>query len=155
MIRSSVLISGDPISLSRGAEDTKLAIEAELSFYGLEDEVQVGYTGRVNRTDVLPVVVVYPEGTVYGPVKPKDGVEIVDEHLYKGRVVNHLTVSAEVAAAEIDGLGALSDTLYGQKRIVLRRAGSIDPYSIDDYIAEDGYFALASALTEMTADQVL
>jgi NADP-reducing hydrogenase subunit HndC len=155
MIRSSVLISGDPISLSRGAEATKLAIEAELSFYGLENEVQVGYTGRVNRTDVLPVVVVYPEGTVYGPVTPKDGIAIVDEHLYKGRVVNHLTVAAEVATAEIDTLGALSDTLYGQKRVVLRRAGSIDPYSIDDYIAEDGYFALAKALTEMTPDQVL
>ena len=46
MIRSSVLVSGDPLSLSRGAEETKLAIEAELSFYGLEDEVQVGYTGK-------------------------------------------------------------------------------------------------------------
>ena len=102
MIRSSVLISGDPLSLSRGAEDTKLAIEAELSFYGLEDEVRVGYTGQVNRTDVLPVVVVYPEGTVYGPVSPEDGAAIVEEHLYKGRTLEHLVVSAEVAAAEID-----------------------------------------------------
>ncbi|MGC9467190.1 MAG: NADH-quinone oxidoreductase subunit NuoF [Anaerolineae bacterium] len=155
MIRSSVLISGDPISLSRGAEETKLAIEAELSFYGLEDEVQVGYTGRVNRTDVLPVVVVYPEGTVYGPVSPKDAAEIVEEHLYKGRVVGHLTVSAEVAAAEIDTLGPEGDTLADQKRIVLKRAGTIDPYSVDEYIAYDGYFALGRALSEMTPDEVL
>jgi hypothetical protein len=48
MIRATVLVSGDPLSLSRGAEETKMAIEAELSFYGLEDEIQVGYTGRMN-----------------------------------------------------------------------------------------------------------
>src|SRR5690554_5506044 len=100
MIRSTILISGDPLSLSRGAEEVKLAIEAELSFYGLEDEVQVGYTGRVSRTDMLPLIVVYPDGAVYGPVASEDGAKIVEEHLYKGRVVEHLLAPSEVASAE-------------------------------------------------------
>ncbi|MBN1250387.1 MAG: NADH-quinone oxidoreductase subunit NuoF [Anaerolineae bacterium] len=155
MIRSSVLISGDPLSLSRGAEETKLAIEAELSFYGLEDEVQVGYTGKVSRTDMLPLVVVYPEGTVYGPVSPEDGAKIVEEHLYKGRVVSHLEAPGQVATAGFEPMGPEGGALTGQKRIVLRRAGSIDPYSIEEYIAEDGYFALGRALSEMTPDEVL
>jgi NADP-reducing hydrogenase subunit HndC len=155
MIRSSVLISGDPLSLSRGAEATKLAIEAELSFYGLEDEVQVGYTGKVSRTDMLPLVVVYPEGTVYGPVTPDDGIEIVDEHLYKGRIVKHLEAPAEVAIAGFEAVGPEGGALSGQKRIVLRRAGSIDPYNIDEYIADDGYFALGRALSEMTPAEVV
>ncbi len=155
MIRSTVLISGDPLSLSRGAEETKLAIEAELSFYGLEDEVQVGYTGRVSRTDVLPLVVVYPEGTVYGPVTPEDGAKLVEEHLYKGRTADFLLAPEEVAGSEIEALGPEGATLYGQKRVVLRRAGSIDPYDIEEYIADDGYFALGQALSEMTPDEVL
>lgn len=155
MIRASVLISGDPLSLSRGAEETKLAMEAELSFFGLEDEVQVGYTGQVSRTDILPAVVVYPEGLVYGPVRPEDGVLIVDEHLYKGRVVEHLLAPSEVVAGDIAGLVAERDALYAQKRVVLRRAGTIDPYNIEEYIAYDGYFALAKALSEMKPDQVL
>ena len=155
MIRSTVLVSGDPLSLSRGAEATKLAIEAELSFYGLEDEVRVGYTGRVSRTDMLPLVVVYPEGTVYGPVSPDAGAEIVEEHLYKGRPVEHLQAPSEVATAGIEALGPEGGALTGQKRIVLRRAGSIDPYSIEEYIAEDGYFALGHALGEMTPEGVL
>jgi len=155
MIRSSVLVSGDPLSLSRGAEATKLAIEAELSFYGLEDEVRVGYTGRVSRTDMLPLVVVYPEGTVYGPVSPDAGAEIVGEHLYKGRPVEHLQAPSEVATAGIEALGPEGGALTGQKRVVLRRAGSIDPYSIEEYIAEDGYFALGHALGEMTPEGVL
>ncbi len=104
---------------------------------------------------MLPVVVVYPEGTVYGPVTPKDGAAIVDEHLYKGRKLEHLIVSAEVAAAEIDTLEPEGDTLYGQKRVVLRRAGTIDPYSIEDYIAYDGYFALGKALSDLSPAGVL
>ena len=155
MIRATILVSGDPLSLSRGAEATKLAIEAELSFYGLEDEVQVGYTGQVTRTDMLPVVIVYPEGAVYGPVTPQDGAFIVEEHLYKGRVAEKLLAPLEVSVDRVVALPDTGDALYGQQRVVLRRAGVIDPYSIEDYIAQDGYFALGQALTEMTPSQVL
>lgn len=155
MIRARILVTGDPQSLSRGAEETKLAIEAELAFYGLQDEVAVGYAGPVGRTDVLPLVIVYPEGTMYGPVSPKDGAYIVQEHLYKGRKVDHLLAPPEVLTAPIARLPGRQGALYAQQRIVLRRAGVIDPLSIDDYIAQDGYFGLGKALTEMTPAQVL
>lgn len=35
-------------------------------------------------------LVVHPEGTVYGDVKPKDAAEIVQQHLGEGRVVERL-----------------------------------------------------------------
>ena len=86
MIRTTILISGDPQSLARGANEVRLAMEAEIAFYGLADEVRVGFTPEVSRTDVLPLVTIYPDGVVYGPVAPQDGAFIVEEHLYKGRV---------------------------------------------------------------------
>ncbi len=155
MIRSRVLISGDPLSLSRGAEEVKLAIEAELSYYGLEDEVQVSFMPQVDRTDVLPLVVVYPEGVRYGPVTPEDGAYIVQEHLYKGRVVEHLQAPPEVLTGEIARVPGPQGAIYAQKRVVLRRAGMIDPTKIEEYIAHDGYFALGKALTEMKPHDVL
>ncbi len=156
MIRATILVSGDPQSLARGAEETKLAIEAELSFYGLEDEVQVGFTGDVGRTDVLPLVIVYPEGTVYGPVTSKDAAFIVEEHIYKGRIVEHLQAPPEVLSGQIARMPAGKEgKAYAQKRVVLQRAGVIDPYEIEEYIADDGYFALAQALAEMTPEEVL
>ncbi len=155
MIRARVLVSGDPLSLSRGAEETKLAIEAELSYYGLDDEIQVSYVGRVDRTDILPVVMVYPEGVMYGPVTPEDGAYIVQEHLLKGRVAEHLQAPPEAMTGPIAHLPGRKGATYAQKRVVLRRAGLIDPLDIEDYIAHDGYFALAKALTEMTPDEVL
>jgi NADP-reducing hydrogenase subunit HndC len=155
MIRSRVLISGDPLSRSRGAEEVKLAIEAELSYYGLIDEVQVAFTGQVDRTDALPVVIVYPEGTRYGPVTPEDGAYIVEEHLYKGRVVEHLEAPPEALSGEIAHVPGRAGATYAQKRVVLRRAGLIDPMDIEEYIAHDGYFALGTALSEMAPNEIV
>lgn len=42
-----------------------------------------------------------------------------------------------------------------QKRVALRNCGVINPESIDEYIAMDGYFALAKCLKEMTPDDVI
>ncbi len=155
MIRTRVLVTGDPQSLSRGAEATKLAIEAELAFYGLQDEVAVGYAGSFGRTDVLPLVIVYPDAVIYGPVRPEDGAYLVQEHFYKGRIVEHLLAPPEVLPGPIVRVPGREGALYAQQRVVLKRAGSIDPQAIDDYIAHDGYFGLGKALTEMTPAQVL
>lgn len=101
MIRAHVLISGDALSLARGAEETRLAIEAELSYLGLDKEVQVSYMGHVDRTDALPMVIVFPEGTRYGAVRPEDGAYIVQEHLYKGRIAQHLLAPPETLSGQI------------------------------------------------------
>lgn len=155
MIRARVLVSGDPISLAHGAEAIKLAIEAELAYYGLEEEVQVSFGGQLGRRDILPCVVVYPEGTLYGPMRVEEVPYLVSEHLYKGRIAESLLAPADVLSGQLARLPRREGVLYGQQRIVLRRAGLIDPNSIEDYIANDGYFALAKAVTEMTPADVL
>ena len=47
------------------------------------------------------------------------------------------------------------DTIPTEQRIVLKRAGIIDPGSIEDYIIHDGYLALGKVLTEMKPDEVI
>jgi NADH:ubiquinone oxidoreductase subunit F (NADH-binding)/Pyruvate/2-oxoacid:ferredoxin oxidoreductase delta subunit len=42
-----------------------------------------------------------------------------------------------------------------QVRIALKNCGIIDPKNIDEYIARDGYQALAKALTQLTPDDVI
>ncbi|HWQ45499.1 MAG TPA: NADH-quinone oxidoreductase subunit NuoF, partial [Longilinea sp.] len=46
-------------------------------------------------------------------------------------------------------------TMPAEKRVVLERAGVIDPDSIEDYIIHDGYKAVVKALTEMKPEQVI
>lgn len=47
------------------------------------------------------------------------------------------------------------DFYENQVRLVLRNCGIIDPNSIDEYIARDGYFALEKAIFDMERDEII
>ena len=149
--RSMVLVSSDPQSMLHGAQAVFQRFQDEIKEFGLEDEISVSMVGDIGRHDVYPLVIVYPEAVIYGPVKPEDVHLIVEEHLYKGRVVADLQTSVRELSGRIAWLAARKGTLPAEQRIVLERAGLIDPTSIEDYIIHDGYAALGKVLTEMTA----
>jgi len=154
-IRSMVLVSSDPVSMDRGAEEVYRRLMIEIEEFGLQDEISVMMVGDLGRHDALPLVIVYPEAVIYGPVKPIDVHHLVEEHLYKGRVVVDLQAAKRELSGRIAWLNARKGTLPAEQRIVLERAGLIDPESIEDYIAHDGYQALGKALTEMTPAAVI
>ena len=148
-IRSLVLVSSDPESMRRGAQEVQRRIQREVQSFGLLDEVVVSMVGDVGRHDALPMVIVYPEAVIYGPVTAEDVHFLVEEHLVKGRVAAGLQASARELSGRIAWLSARRGTLPAEQRIVLARAGLIDPEEIEDYIVHDGYEALAKALAEM------
>ncbi|HEY9077312.1 MAG TPA: NADH-quinone oxidoreductase subunit NuoF [Anaerolineaceae bacterium] len=153
--RSMVLVSSDPSSIARGAQEVYQALQAELEKFGLVDEVTLSMVGDIGRHDAAPLVIVYPEAVIYGPVKPSDVPFLVEEHLYKGRIASGLQASVRELSGRIAWISARKGTLPAEKRIVLERAGIIDPTSIDEYILHDGYIALGRVLSEMTPLQVI
>lgn len=155
IVRSMVLISGDPDSLQRGAAQLLDRMRQELEARGLSEEVSLAMMHDIGRHDVLPMVIVYPEAVVYGPVTPDDAAHLIEEHLYKGRVVEELLAPVRALTGQIAWLRARKGTLPAEQRIVLRRAGLIDPESLDDYIIQDGYQALGKVLSRMTPDEVI
>jgi NADP-reducing hydrogenase subunit HndC len=150
-----VLVSSDPVSLAHGAQQVFDRLQQEIKAFGLQDEISTTMVGEVGRRDVAPLMIVYPEAVVYGPVKVENVHHIVEEHLYKGRVVTELQTSRGELSGRIAWLNNRKGTLPAEKRIVLERAGLIDPDDINDYIIHDGYQALGKALTEMTPDTVI
>lgn len=154
-IRSMVIVSGDPVSLQRGASELMQALQKEIKAFDLADEITVAMASDLGRHDALPLVVVYPDAVVYGPVQPSQARLLVEEHLYKGRVAEALLAPVRELSGTIAWLRARKGTLPAEQRIVLRRAGLIDPESIDDYILHDGYQALGKALTTMTPAEVI
>jgi NADP-reducing hydrogenase subunit HndC len=144
--RSMVLVSNDPESMRRGAAEIYQSFHDELAAADLSEEVALSQIADSGRTDILPMVIIYPEASVYGPVKPEDVKRIVEEHLYKGRVVQDLLAPVRELTGRVSWLKARKGAQPMEKRIVLRRAGRIDPENIEEYIAEDGYQALAKAI---------
>jgi NADP-reducing hydrogenase subunit HndC len=153
--RSMVLVSNDPVSVERGSSDVFQALQAEIRGAGLADEIKVGAISDVGERDDLPLVMIYPEAVVYGPVTIDDIPILVEEHLRKGRIVKSLLGRMHEPVGEIAWLRNRMGALPVQQRIVLERAGIIDPGSLDDYILNDGYLALGTALTQMTPEKVI
>jgi NADP-reducing hydrogenase subunit HndC len=150
-----VLVSNDPVSLERGAEDIFHALQAEVRAAGLLDEVRVSAIPDVGERDDLPLLMIYPEAVVYGPVTIDDIPILVQEHLLKGQIVKSLLGRMHEPVGEIAWLRSRMGALPVQRRIVLERAGVVDPESLDDYLIHDGYLALGKALTEMTPESVI
>lgn len=154
MYRSHVLVCGGTGCTSSHSAEIIEKLEQELKAKGLENEVKVIKTGCFGLCALGPVMIVYPEGCFYSEVKVEDVPEIVEEHLLKGRMVKRLLYEETVHQ---DDIKPLNETNFYKKqhRVALRNCGVIDPENIEEYIAMDGYQALAKCLTELTPDEVI
>lgn len=153
-IRSMVLVSTDPDSRRRGARKVFARLQAEIQKFGLADEISLSEVTDIGRHDAIPMVIVYPEAVAYGPVKVDDVPYLVEEHLYKGRIANDLLAPPREMSGRIAWLRNRKGTLPAERRVVLERAGIIDPESLEDYILHNGYEAMGKALTQMTPAEV-
>ncbi len=155
MYRSHVLVCGGTGCTSSNSGAIIEALEKEIADKGLAEEIKVIKTGCFGLCALGPIMIVYPEGSFYSEVKVEDIPEIVEEHLLKGRIVTRLLYDETVVnESEVKSLNE-TNFYKKQKRIALRNCGVIDPENIEEYIAYDGYQALAKCLTEMTPEDVI
>jgi NADH-quinone oxidoreductase subunit F len=152
--RAHVLVCGGAACASSGCKEVEQALNDEIAKQGLRDEIRVIVTGCMGPCELGPIIIVYPEGVLYKSLKPEDARLIVTEHLLKGRIVDNLLYVAPDTQQKVH---SYSDMVFfnRQVRIALRNTGKIDPLNIEEYIAEDGYRALAKVLTEMTPGDVI
>lgn len=152
--RTHCLVCAGTGCVSNHAFDIKEALEQEIARQGLADEVAVVTTGCNGFCERGPVMVVQPENIFYQQLKEKDIPFLVEEHFLKGRPVQKLMY---VPPKEEVAIPKMSDIEFfkHQLLVVLRNRGRIDPEKIDEYIAYDGYQAMAKALTEMTPEAIL
>ncbi len=154
-IRKHVLICGGTGCTSSGSMSLHDTLVAELNEKGIADEIKVVTTGCFGLCALGPIVIVYPDGTFYSRVKPEDMKEIVESHLIGGVPVANLEYHEKTGDHHL--VNSLNDmTFYKkQKRVALHNCGVIDPENIHEYIARDGYQALAKVLTSMTREEVV
>lgn len=153
--RKQVLVCGGTGCTSSGSKKVIAALEKALKKNGLEKEILVVRTGCFGLCSLGPIMIVYPEGAFYSQATPEGVERIVKEHLKEGNVVKELLYQETVH--EDGSIISLSETAFYKKqlRVALRNCGVIDPENIDEYIAVDGYQALAKVLTKMTPDDVI
>ncbi len=152
--RTHCLVCAGTGCVSCGSFQLGAALQAEISRRDLAGEVRVVHTGCQGFCAAGPVLIVQPDNVFYCGVKEKDVPLLVEEHLLKGRPVGRLMYTPPASKAPVPTLSEIP-FFAKQRLVVLRNRGLIDPERIEDYVARDGYTALAKALTEMTAEQIV
>jgi NADH-quinone oxidoreductase subunit F len=152
--RLHLMLCAGTACVSNKSFKIKEVLEEELKKQQLDKEVLVVMTGCNGFCAVGPVMTVMPDGIFYHTLTEETIPYLVEEHFLKGRPVKKLMFTPskeEVAIPKMMDIGFFSR----QTLIALRNRGMIDPEKIDEYIAREGYRALAKALTEMTPEDII
>lgn len=151
--RSHVLVCGGGGCISSGCLKVKDAFVNAINQLGLSSEVKVIVTGCMGPCQLGPMMLIYPEGVLYTMVTEEGAREIAEKHLYMGQTVEKFITKT------IDGKPTAHPSenpfFSRQLKIALRNTGTLDPMSIKEYIAFDGYKALGKVLNYMKSEEVI
>ena len=131
--------------IAAGAGKVYDAIVAEIAKY---NDVELGSTGCIGMCFLEPIVDIY------------EGKELV-RRLVKVAPENAEAIVAAVRTGDLSKVDDITisdddaEFLSRQTRIALRHCGLIDPTSLADYRAADGYKGLEKVLKTMTPEQVI
>jgi NADH-quinone oxidoreductase subunit F len=155
--------------LAAGAQDSLAAIEKELARRGLSAAIsRVGCVGMCSYEPMVEIQAAAKPRVSYGGALAEAIPGIFASYL-DGAPLRDAVVVGEVVPEAITADGRTLHTISfidhkaneripfqsGQLRVVLSNCGLIDPESVDDYLALDGYRALAKVISAMTPEQVI
>lgn len=121
---------------------------------GIANKVDVITTGCFGFCEKGPIVKIIPDNTFYTQVTPEDAEEIIKEHVIGGRRIERL-LYVDPKTEHIVSDSKHMDFYRKQMRIALRNCGFIDPENIEEYIARNGYAALADYILNHTPSEVI
>ncbi len=140
-----IVIGEGSCGIAAGAQKVRSALEAILT---AQEQQNLGSTGCIGMCYLEPIVDLYEGKTLLRRlvrVTDKDAEAIVEAYRTGDLTkVDSITIQSED-----------EDFLNKQTRIALRHCGLIDPNSLEDFCANDGYEGLKKVLTTMTPEQVI
>ncbi|NJD55792.1 MAG: NADH-quinone oxidoreductase subunit NuoF [Nitrospirae bacterium] len=153
-VRSHLMLCAGTGCVASGTTKVKAALEEELAKKGLSEEIKIVLTGCNGYCAEGPVMAVYPEEVFYQKLTVEEVPKLVEEHFLKGRPYQKLMFREPEKKTAIP---AMKDIPFFKHQVlrVLRNKGLIDPEKIEEYIARDGYQAVAKALTAMTPEEII
>ena len=137
-----------------GCHQVVEAFKKVLSEHPEGKRVNLRMTGCHGFCEKGPLVVLHPKKILYQKVKPENAQEILEKTVLKGEIIDSLLYAHPTTGEKIVHEDEVP-FYKKQMRIIFGNNGSIDPASIEDYIAVGGYRALPKALLSMTPEAVI
>ena len=140
--------------ISSNSYTVRDALIEELEKNSLKDEVCVTETGCMGSCDIGPVMLVYPDGVFYTKLSADDIPEIVNSHFINGSIKLDKTYYDRKTESYIPYINDI-DYFKAQVKIALKNCGNIAYSSLEEFIANDGYGAIAKILSKMSPEAVI
>jgi NADH:ubiquinone oxidoreductase subunit F (NADH-binding)/(2Fe-2S) ferredoxin len=152
--RANLMLCAGTGCVASGTTKVREALHEELKKRGLDEEIKIVMTGCNGYCAEGPVMSVYPDQVFYQKLTVEEIPKLVEEHFLKGRPYEKLMFKEPEKKTAIP---LMKDIPFFKHQVlrVLRNKGLIDPERIEEYIARDGYQAMAKALTQMTSEEIV
>jgi NADH-quinone oxidoreductase subunit F len=152
--KKTVVVSNGTCGRASGSLEIIEAFSRELDRRGLRETVGLEATGCHGFCEIEPNIVILPEEICYGRLKPEDIPAIVEKTIVKNKVIDSLAYADPKTGRRFP---IQKDIPFYRKQMRLLTEDNlrINPERIEDYILADGYQALAKALFDMTAEEVI
>ena len=153
-LKTYILVCGGTGCTSNHSWEIMDELRRLIDAAGKKDDIEIIQTGCQGLCAKGPIMVVHPGNVFYQEVRVDMVERIFNEHILGGQPVDEYLMVEELPNGE--KIHYVDSAFYNnQLRMALRNCGKIDPENIDEYIARDGYQALAKALNDMTPDEVI
>ncbi len=148
-----VLVCSGTACTSSASQAVREELLHQLQKHNLEKQVKVIKTGCFGFCQRGPIVLVQPDNVFYCQVERNDVNKLVEKHLMGGQVVEELLFQEPDTGERQQKMEDIR-FFHNQQRVLLKNCGLINPEDINEYIARDGYFALAGVLNQRPADVI-
>ena len=146
--KSCITLCSGSACHATGSRDVAASLEEEIEKQGLSAEVDIRRTGCHGFCERGPIIVIHPEEICYFQIQPEDVPEIISETIKEKKVIERLLYTDPSTNEKIIHESEIPFYKH-QKRLVFGSNGSIDPKSIEDYLAIGGYSALVKVFSGM------
>jgi len=137
-----------------GSKEVVEGFKDGLKNFDLENQIDIKSTGCLGFCEIEPIVILEPKGIVYQKVKKEDILEIITETILNDIIIDRLLYVDPVKGKKCKTEENMP-FYKKQRRFVLGNNRFIDPLVIDDYIAINGYKALATVLEKINPEKVI
>ncbi|MDD3654072.1 MAG: NADH-quinone oxidoreductase subunit NuoF [Desulfotomaculaceae bacterium] len=151
---TQVMVCSGTACTSSESREVHRKLEQELARCNLSSSVRVIRTGCFGFCQHGPIMMIHPGEILYCRVRPEDVREVVQHHLINGQLVDSLLyreINTGKKASSLENIHFFK----AQERIVLQNCGVINPESIEEYIARDGYFSLADLILNKQPREII
>lgn len=152
--KTYLMLCGGTGCHSTGSLEVKEALENEIQKHSLQEKVEIIETGCNGFCAMGPILVVQPDDIFYQKLSVNDIPELVEQHLLNNTPVERLLYKDSASKQRLAKQSEIP-FFYNQLSWALRNKGHIDPESINQYIARDGYQAASKALLDMNSEEII